>query len=397
MDLSRVGSLAAPHDPFALRSRWTRGPATRPSVPLVVCVAVGPGEILGVLEIIEAARIYFLGPYKVIVIDDTGALDLLHHVRGYPEVECLRNAPTNGFAKLLLSLQRAYCHALDRFDFDALLKLDTDSLIIGPGLDRDILNHFAHFPNAGMVGATRWRERNDAQWARRMQKNIHFWGALIERARGFGYSPGESVLGGAYALSRRCLEELRSNGFLELRPPAEPRIAEDVTYSLLTRASGMELHELGGGVEPLALAWRGLPAPPRELVRLGKKATHSVKFSAADLKVRDYFARVRSDSDVSPKQARERSTAQRISRSLRRRMRWPGLAARAMGHRHLRAARRMYAWLAWDRPLQASTWVRLGLSCLPRPVFDVAMRARRIAIRRARDLGLLHGHARADQ
>lgn len=357
------------------------GPGRRVRTTTLVCVAVGPTEILGALEIIESARIYFREAYRVILVDDTGAPHLLRAVRRYPEVDCLRNTPTNGFAKLLVSLQRAYSHALDRYDFDALLKLDTDSLIIGPGLDRDILAHFRRYPGAGIIGATRWRERSDAQWARRMQRRIDFWGPLIERARVFGYSPGESVLGGAYALSRACVEALRANGYLELRPPEDPRIAEDVTFSLLVRACGMEMHELGGEAQPLALAWRGLPEPPRELVRRGRKATHSVKFSATELKVRDYFARLRSRDDVPA--ARGRTKALRISRSLRRRMRWPAVAARALSHRHLGVARRLYGWLAWDRPFRVGLWLRFALSCLPRPAVDVVAHATLIATRGA--------------
>jgi hypothetical protein len=190
---------------------------------------------------------------------------------------------------------------------------------------------------------------------------------------------------------------LRSNGFLELRPPGDPRIAEDVTFALLVRACGLAVPELGGDARPLALAWRGLPEPPRELIRLGKKATHSVKFAPADLKVRDYFARVRAQACAATGRRREHARALRISRALRRRMRWPGVAARALDHRHLAAARRLYAWLAWDRPLRGGLWVRLALSCLPRSVLDALEQARRIATRSVPRPGTARGRVGAEE
>jgi hypothetical protein len=347
---------------------------------LLLCLAVGPGEELGALELVEAARVYFDGSYRVVLVDDTGGRDLRALLRGYAETECLVNTPRNGFVHLLRSLQRAYLHALDRYEFEAILKVDTDSLIIGPGLDTDILQYLASHPEVGMVGAQSWPERVDDMWARRMSQHPTFWAPLIDRACKYGYVPGESVLGGGYALSRACLLQLRADGLLALEPPSEPRIAEDVTFSLLVRVVGREIHDFGGSRHPLALAWRGLPLPRQDLVRVGKKAIHSIKFTTDDLRARDYFARLRVHAVSRSRQSGFLSEAPRISRALRRQMRWAPLAERALRHRRPVIARPLLMWLVSRRPWSTWFWTLLVLSCLPKPLFEALVRGRRAAI-----------------
>jgi len=114
----------------------------------------------------------------------------------------------------------------------------------------------------------------------------------VEPPAGDPYRTFESALGGAYALSRPCLEAIGRAGYLSRHPQGE-RIAEDVTFSLFVRSLGYEIHEFGGREQPLALAWRGLPMAKEEVIARQKKVVHSVKFQIHDLRVRGYFERIR--------------------------------------------------------------------------------------------------------
>src|SRR5262245_56595261 len=131
---------------------------------LVLCMAVGPGEVTGALDVLDAARCYLDGRYRVVVVDDTGGARLWAEARRYEEVDYLRNWRRRGFRHLLASVQRAYSHALERYDFAAVLKLDTDALITGPGLSADIVGYLETHPRAGMLGAVAATLSDCAHW-----------------------------------------------------------------------------------------------------------------------------------------------------------------------------------------------------------------------------------------
>jgi len=262
------------------------------SCDLVLCVSVGPGEVLGALDILDAGRCYLDGHYRVVVVDDTGGSSLWWRLRAYDEVDYLRNWRRHGLRHLLRSIQKAYRHVLAHYDGAAVLTLDSDALITGPGLSADTLSYLRAHAEAGILGSTRWREREDAYWGAKLERNIEHWRDAVEKARRWGYRLGESALGGAYVLSRSCLEDMDRAGYLS-RHPAGERIACDVVFSLFARSLGYEIHDLAGPGQPFALAWRGLPIPKEAIVAQEKKVIHSVKFGVDDLRIRGYFARIR--------------------------------------------------------------------------------------------------------
>jgi hypothetical protein len=347
------------------------------SCDLLVCVAVGPGEGLGILELLDAARCYLDGRYRVIVVDDTGGARVWSQLKSYGEVDYLRNWRRRGFRHLLQSNQRAYRHALDHYDFGAVLRVDTDALITGPGLSSDIIGYLESHRTVGMLGAVAATESGRAYWRDRLDANMAHWRELVEKAEDFGYQRAESALGGAHALSRRCLEDMRRAGYLSRRSRGA-RIAEDVTTSLFVRALGYEIHEFGGPDQPFALAWRGLPMSKEEIVARKKKIIHSVKFKAQDLRIRGYFARIRRQhaTPVRPPGAgappaippAHRTGRVRVA-LLCRQLAITALTARRVGRarRRLRTAvtvdpwllgawgMRLGCWLPWGAP-----WILLG-------------------------------------
>jgi hypothetical protein len=329
-------------------------------------MAVGPGELLGAIELLDSARAFLRGPYRAVVVDDSGGLATWLSVRRYREVTVLRNWRRRGSTRLLASLQRAYRHALRSYDFAAILKVDTDALITGPGVDGDILSFLRGHPRAGMIGSRSWPDRTDHVWRRVLEENQAMWGSLLRLAQEHGYVAGESVLGGAYVLSRACVEALDAKGYLDLVPTG-PRVAEDVTFSLLTQAAGFELHEFAAPDQPFALAWRGLPMPPAQILAQGKKVVHSVKLEPADLSIRTIFARNRRRHTAAAASHLPAGTPALAARTQRLRIwlkRRP-VAARALREDRPVQARRMLRRCARILPARPVIWVGLAASLLP--------------------------------
>ena len=200
-----------------------------------------------------------------------------------------------------------------------VLKLDTDSLVIGPFSDK-VEGFFQRQVNVGMIG-THLREPGGAptnsirDWAPRIKKlqrpftiwkskkrwhfQFGFWGRdrriqkLIAAASDLGYVPGESCQGGAYALSATALQRLSGQGLLDDSLLfIDRRLTEDVVVALLTRLVRLQLADFNAHGQPFGVTWRGLCASPPELLRCGYAIIHSVKDAEAFLEreTRAYFA-----------------------------------------------------------------------------------------------------------
>jgi hypothetical protein len=329
-------------------------------------MAVGPGEQLGAIELLDSARAFLRGPYRAIVVDDSGDLVTWRSLRRYREVTLLRNWRRRGLTRLLASLQRAYRHALRSYDFSAILKVDTDALITGPGVDSDILSFLRDHPRAGMIGSRSWPDRTDHVWRRLLEENEAMWGSMLRQAERHGYMAGQALLGGAYVFSRACVAALDAKGYLDLVPTG-PRVAEDVTFSMLTQAAGFELHEFAAPNQPFALAWRGLPMPPAQILAQGKKIVHSVKLGPADLSIRTVFARNRRRHVAACAGHLPADTAALAARTRRLRfwLKWRPAAARALREHRAAQARRILRRCARILPARPVIWGGLAASLLP--------------------------------
>jgi len=264
-------------------------------VDLVVCIVAGPGQLIGILDILDSIRKYLDGIYRVIVVDDSCTLKIWSAIRKNSEVDYIRNWKRLGIENIYESLLKAYLYALKNYRFKALLRIDTDALITGQGLVHDIVSHFAAHPEAGMLGSYRVTCTGGmgdfSPIASQFQRNLNHWGQIIEKAQKNGYEIGEHAQGGAYVLSFLCLQDMYNAGYLKARHGGS-YVAEDGIFSLYVRALGYEIHDFAKN-GPFAIAWRGLPIPKEEVVRQGKKVIHSVKFTPEDLQIREYFRRLR--------------------------------------------------------------------------------------------------------
>ncbi len=184
-------------------------------------------------------------------------------------------------------------------ELEFAVKLDTDAAVIAPFSAR-LRAAFAD-PGLGVVGAYDrapdggqrdwgvWRRTIDRA-ARPVQLTLRGAGPRIRirppeerrfvaevRRRAYAAAPaGAHCLGGAYAVSGAFL----TRAALDWGPWLGTKLSEDVVVGLLALHAGLRMQSLTRPGEPFGVRWRGLPAPPAELIRRGYGIVHSVR--AAD-------------------------------------------------------------------------------------------------------------------
>jgi hypothetical protein len=261
-------------------------------VRAVVVMPVGPAD--DAADSIRSA-LHYLGPSRaVVVLDDTWdarrrdeMIDLGREVHVIPS-----SGELGKLGGLFLKLAAGYRYALRRFDFEVILRMDADALVIGPRPEDDAIEAFASRPDVGLLGSFRVRSdgapRDMEPVARLLRHEAGLpgirrpsrWRLLrrwLREAHANGYADGEHVLGGAYFHRRECVADIARRGWLDPAPLATSPLGEDHLMSLLTVAAGWGMDDFGGPAGILALRWQGMPMHPDELMRRGKKITHSVR------------------------------------------------------------------------------------------------------------------------
>jgi hypothetical protein len=264
----------------------------RGSPSIAVVIPAGPND--DVADTVDSVLRYTERPRLVVVVDDSGR-DIRSRLKAAsPDVEVIvapRHA-RGAFGGLYLKIAAGYRYAVSRFDFDVLLRLDADALVIGPGVAELAVRRFADDPRTGMLGSYRIGPdggvRSWVDAATTLCRECGVRGLDRPRMRGRlrslfrdavrnGYVPGEHALGGAYFHSAKAVNVIQQRGMLDLSALRHSRLGEDHLFSLITVASGFRIADFGGPHDPLALKWKGLPNAPAELLSRGKLVTHSVR------------------------------------------------------------------------------------------------------------------------
>ena len=222
-------------------------------------------------------------------LDRTGSRD--------PPALRYRRFPSDGrsstLGRLYLNVTTCFAEILDVYDFEVLLRLDDDALIIGPDPDLDAIEYFASSPHVGCLGSYRVTStgypRSFAHPARMLRHELHS-GAILRHprrwmalrtiyalARRHGYEDGENCLGAACFFSRTVLLAMRDKRLLAISALVTSHLGDDHMFGLLVRAAGFELGDFATGEYPIGIKFRGLPMSPGELVDAGKKIVHSLK------------------------------------------------------------------------------------------------------------------------
>jgi hypothetical protein len=266
------------------------------SVKLVVVIPVGPSAIFDyVLDTIHSVTHYTTPSSQIIVIDDSAAnvgANLQSHFPGLIVFQTSGNSGNEGVLYWWLSL--AFLYAYQDYEFDVLLKLDTDALIIGERPEDDAIRFFKQNPNVGLIGSYKidcngdprdWsgaaRELyTEVSWRRLLRKPrlCMTFRRLLARALVNGYEPGENVQGGASFMSAQCVQRLAEAKLLRRKDLRGSILVEDYIFPLLVRSIGMEIGDFATGHLPMAIRWRGLPCSPHDLIVRKKKVIHSTRF-----------------------------------------------------------------------------------------------------------------------
>lgn len=261
-----------------------------------VVVPVGPKDVEAALDTLASA-LYYLDESRIIVaVDDTGRhQEFAARVRALaPEIVVLPAPPRapGGFGGLWVKIACGYQWLLERYQPDVVLRLDTDALIIGPGLEDCAVREFAENPETGLLGAHRIDpngQPRDWSWAARRlnietgtrgMRHPRRW-RLLRRftalARQHGYVDGEHALGGGYIHSFEAADNLFQRGWFGQPCLASSKLGEDHLMGLLSVAAGYRIADFSRPDDPMAVKWRGLPSHPDELLANKKLVTHSVR------------------------------------------------------------------------------------------------------------------------
>ena len=282
-----------------------------------------------------------LGPQGAVVVPDSGRDDLvdtLASVRAYlpratvvvvddrpppqrprslgPSCVVLPSLPypRNAYGGLWLKECYAFRWVLANLAVDYVLRLDSDALVTGPGLDRLVVERFAREPTLGVLGAYRWgadgAKRDFGPAVRAISSEAGLPGLvlrpacrlalrrLLAAARSNGYETGEHTLGAVSVLRPEMLARCQEMGWLDMPTLAGSKLGEDWLVAMMARAAGYALGDIGGPHGVIAVAWKGLPASPEELLERGVLATHSVRSwrGRSEAEIRRYFAENRACS-----------------------------------------------------------------------------------------------------
>jgi hypothetical protein len=220
-------------------------------------------------------------------------------------------AAPGGHGGLWVKLTTGYRWILERYVPNIILRMDSDALLIGRGLEARAMQMFDDNAKVGLLGAYRIGPDGglrDPSWAaRQLRAEIGLRGLLhagrrsllrrwAHQAHTHGYVDGESVLGGAYIHCYQAANRIYEQGWFNQPLMASSKLGEDHIMSLLTIAAGFRISDFGGPTDPMALKWRGLPAHPTELLATEKLITHSVRSwqNLSEQEIREIFAKARS-------------------------------------------------------------------------------------------------------
>lgn len=278
-----------------------------PEPRVVVVIPAGPRDDI---DDTLASVVRYAGSERILVIDDTQGrgVNFTHDNLTILPATVGSDRITKAHGRLFVNLCAAYRYAIERIEFDLLLRLDADALLIGGGLPEAAWTRFTESPGLGVLGSYRIgpdgrvRDWEPAGWNIRVTSGLR--GMRRPKARRVlrklladadKYVLGEHVLGAATFYRREILDAMYERGYLELSELASLTIAEDHLFGLVAAATGFETGDFSGPEDPMAVRWKGLPASPADLIRTGKLVTHSVR-SWQDMderEIRDYFASMR--------------------------------------------------------------------------------------------------------
>ena len=239
-----------------------------------------------------ASIIHYASPDSRIVIqDNSNPMHLGARLQAdFPELEVIRAPQNYGVdGGLYKSLSLAFLHIHATYEYQVLIKMDTDALMIHRGLEDAAIAYFEKNPNVGEMGAYVTEGQPTAWPSNRLHHEMSNLGWLSDRrrcallryfyqlARSNGYKAGEHVIGGAVIFNPKLIEKLVQGDFLLREDLRRTKLQEAHLWSFLCKAAGMQVASFQMPEYPLAVIERSLPRSPQELMASNAKVIHSVR------------------------------------------------------------------------------------------------------------------------
>ena len=287
------------------------------SPALAVVIPAGPND--DIADTIDSVVTFVDKPRRIVIIDDTGGRNLDEIAARSADIDII--GPINPRAtrggRLMENIANAYLHLLADFEFDALLRMDADALIVGPGLAAMTMRGLAEDEQIGLLGANRLNPGGglrDWSWAAgeltrscgvaglRHPRTRHLLRRLRGQAVQHGYTMGEGPQGGGYIHSPALVRAMADQGFLDPCGLSHCLMGEDQIFGLLAYACGFRIGEFSGAHGPLGVRWRGLHAAPPDLIDQGCLVVHSVRSfeTMSEEEIRRWFRDHRHDGRHGP-------------------------------------------------------------------------------------------------
>ena len=289
------------------------------ALDLIIVIPIGPNcQLDFIRDTVDSVRYYVHSNHRIIFADDSqqGMGARLQFI--YPDTDLVTTRRSMGkLGGLYMTLSAAFRYAIGKYHFKALLRMDTDALIIGHDPEQAAISLFQNRPETGIAGqypvdyhGIPWDNSWPGSQLYALTHTLQFFHRPLPhstlmyyyiRARANGYQRGESVFGGACFYSESLLLKFEEKGLLPRKPLSRVNLEEDHLFSLLAKAVGFELGGLAGPDMPMACAWKGLPDSPERLLAVGKKIVHSTRFwnQLNESDIRKQFRTARVGSGIS--------------------------------------------------------------------------------------------------
>jgi hypothetical protein len=296
---------------------------------VILPIGPSPEEIVRARDLLDSLQAFEAGNYTLVLVDDhVGGRNLGQEVASNAGLPCVvimnpRRGRGDGWGSGAAAGTLAALQAAAQLpDHDFVVKLDTDSLVIGT-FSKRVADEFRRQPELGIMGAYQFspaseRERSSAPALEKLLRQWAVWrrtplggmavqvGCLgrygrirnvIRRALLNGYRLGEHCSGGGYALSMRAVQALKNEKLLDdpllwLKTP----LGEDTVISLCVQAAGFLIQQGETEREVFGVKHLGLMATPEQLMHRGYAVIHSVKDhnEHREDQTRAYFKQLRS-------------------------------------------------------------------------------------------------------
>ena len=278
-------------------------------VKLVVVIPVGAlsskNRYEHMVDTIESIQHYATPNHKIVIQDNSAPMHLGDRLlKEFPRLDVVR-APLNYglFGGLYKSLSLALLHVHSTYQYQVLMKMDTDALMTGPGIEDDAIRFFDGHPGVGEIGHRLYEGDGIKYPAQTIGREVSMYGWLRDRERcttmrlymqqaeANGYIIGEHVLGGTAIYHPEFIDLLVKHDMLLREELRRTMLQEDHLWGLLCYAVGLKVARFHIPEQPLAVVWKGLPCSPDDLVKVNAKIVHSTRYwqNMNEDQIRAYF------------------------------------------------------------------------------------------------------------